>query len=671
MTISNGALAQAVSDLVDAWTNREKEMQDWLEGTALGGPFSDGRYPLTTYLGVVQYVKSPARLQADVDGQVSSALAHKTDAEAARDASVAAQGTAETAKTAAETARTASEGARDLANLYQGNAAAEAANALVHRTAAENAASAAALSETNAATSETNAASSEATASQAAIDAAASATAAATFDPALFLPKAGGTLNGSLTVEGNLTVNGTTSYLNVQQLDIGDNILRLNADLPGTTPPTQDAGLEINRGTEADVSLVWSEAGDEWTANGFSLWHSGNFNPADYLPTSGGAVSGALVGITKLGVGTTSVPHGGLGYAMFALDGPSGSNAGPHFEVSVDADDHPIFQMLNWSNDNISLNFDAYWGSNAWKSSDAGSNAQIYKKSDKLTFGFSSGNPKGASMVWSEALSISLTSGAVAISTDVQDALNFSATSTNSSRGISFNARTALSARHGDGWLRLNNLSEFSNGVYTPGQIRADGGVRLTGSTGIRYPSVGQYGTVEVHGGGKANWEGYSIDGRCVFMHNGSNAWGLYDDINNHWLVYGSGLGGADNHVGLRHNNTERLRTTSAGVSVTGALTATGNVTAFSDRRLKDNIRPLSRALGLIEQLRAVRFNWIDTGKADVGVVAQEVQKVLPELVLPVDGSTLTVDYGRLSAILISAVRELNAKIDELREDRQ
>ena len=62
---------------------------------------------------------------------------------------------------------------------------------------------------------------------------------------------------------------------------------------------------------------------------------------------------------------------------------------------------------------------------------------------------------------------------------DATDVLNFSASSTNDARGISFNGKTALSADHNDGYLRLNQQSEFSNGVYTPGNFRADGQLRF------------------------------------------------------------------------------------------------------------------------------------------------------------------------------------------------
>jgi len=66
--------------------------------------------------------------------------------------------------------------------------------------------------------------------------------------------------------------------------------------------------------------------------------------------------------------------------------------------------------------------------------------------------------------------------GAMTLSADTTHVINFSASSTNY-RGISFNNRTALSANYNDGWLRVNQANQFTNGVYTPGALRADGGV--------------------------------------------------------------------------------------------------------------------------------------------------------------------------------------------------
>ena len=76
---------------------------------------------------------------------------------------------------------------------------------------------------------------------------------------------AGQTVTGDLSIAGNLTITGVTTYANTQTLNIGDNIFVLNADLPGGSAPSQDAGMEINRGTDPSVSILWNEAQDAWT----------------------------------------------------------------------------------------------------------------------------------------------------------------------------------------------------------------------------------------------------------------------------------------------------------------------------------------------------------------------------------------------------------------------
>lgn len=75
---------------------------------------------------------------------------------------------------------------------------------------------------------------------------------------------AGQTVTGDLSIAGNLTITGYTTYANTQTLNIGDNIFVLNADLPGGSAPSQDAGMEINRGSSAAVDLLWKESQQSW-----------------------------------------------------------------------------------------------------------------------------------------------------------------------------------------------------------------------------------------------------------------------------------------------------------------------------------------------------------------------------------------------------------------------
>lgn len=73
------------------------------------------------------------------------------------------------------------------------------------------------------------------------------------------------TFGKSIVVDGNLTVNGTTTTINTSELNISDNIIRLNNDFTGTTP-TENAGIEIERGGAVNTAIVWDETIDKWTA---------------------------------------------------------------------------------------------------------------------------------------------------------------------------------------------------------------------------------------------------------------------------------------------------------------------------------------------------------------------------------------------------------------------
>ena len=69
----------------------------------------------------------------------------------------------------------------------------------------------------------------------------------------------------NVTIAGNLIVEGTTTTVNTETINLADNIINLNSNLDANTVPSQDAGFEINRGSELPVSLVWDEAADKWT----------------------------------------------------------------------------------------------------------------------------------------------------------------------------------------------------------------------------------------------------------------------------------------------------------------------------------------------------------------------------------------------------------------------
>ena len=123
--------------------------------------------------------------------------------------------------------------------------------------------------------------------------------------------------------------------------------------------------------------------------------------------------------------------------------------------------------------------------------------------------------------------------------------------------------------------------------------------------------------------------------------------------------------------VSLYYDNAVKLATASGGVNVTGTLTATTEVTVSSDVRFKSNIETIDSALDKVKAMRGVYFDKKD--KRSVGVIAQEMQEVMPEVVVTDDTEDkhLSVAYGNLVGVLIEAVKELSEEVSVLRNNVQ
>ncbi len=97
-------------------------------------------------------------------------------------------------------------------------------------------------------------------------------------------------------------------------------------------------------------------------------------------------------------------------------------------------------------------------------------------------------------------------------------------------------------------------------------------------------------------------------------------------------------------------------------------FTADGDVTAFSDIRLKKNIETIADALEKVSQIRGVVYDRVDhVSKRQSGVIAQEVEAVLPEVVHTNEDGIKSVAYGNLAGLLIEAIKELKAEVEHLK----
>ena len=248
-------------------------------------------------------------------------------------------------------------------------------------------------------------------------------------------------------------------------------------------------------------------------------------------------------------------------------------------------------------------------------------------------------------------------------------------------------------------------------------------------SRGLRSVS-GNYGTVQTTGGGAGGWEGYSINGRYVFMSADNNSCGIYNDLDNEWMVYCY----RNSYTKLYFNGSEKLETINTGVTIKGNgkttgsfeadgriyadngchvrgdwlrvnstrgiyfesygggwfmqdttyvrvynnkriytggdILAGGNVTAYSDIRRKKDLLKIDNALNKVKQLTGYTYTNKLDNKRYTGLIAQDVQKVLPEAVHKeeLDGH-LSLAYGNMMGLLVEAVKELTRK-NEILEAR-
>jgi len=103
--------------------------------------------------------------------------------------------------------------------------------------------------------------------------------------------------------------------------------------------------------------------------------------------------------------------------------------------------------------------------------------------------------------------------------------------------------------------------------------------------------------------------------------------------------------------------NANLANSTISGVSLGSTL---------ANLNLKENIQTIDNALGAVTSLRGVTFDWKENGSPSIGVIAQELEKVLPELVN--QGEYKSVNYNGIIGVLIEAVKELSAEVEDLKQ---
>jgi hypothetical protein len=169
--------------------------------------------------------------------------------------------------------------------------------------------------------------------------------------------------------------------------------------------------------------------------------------------------------------------------------------------------------------------------------------------------------------------------------------------------------------------------------------MRFTSGVRIFSANrgGSAVITLGSNGVVSASGGNSSNW-------------NTAYSWGNHADYG-YWNI----------------NDADTKSVQSSSVRFAGDVEVQGTFTESSSIRFKENIKPLEPALGKVEQLNPVTYNKIGSEDEEIGLIAEEVAELFPEVVTyNEDGSPQGIQYQRLSVILLKAVQELTERVNKL-----
>jgi len=416
-----------------------------------------------------------------------------------------------------------------------------------------------------------------------------------------------------LTLAGNLTVNGTTTTVASTNTTISDNLLELNS---GAGSNANDSGILIERGSTGDNAIMaWDESADKFIVGTTTAT---NTSTGNLTITTGTLVANVEGNVTGNVTGNTSGSSGSCtGNAATATALATARNIGG---VSFDGTGNINLPGVNTAGnqDTSGTAAIATTVTVADESSDTSCNVLFTtaatgdlppKSGTNLTFNSSSGLLTATG--FAGALTGDVT-GNASTATTLETARNIA--------GVSFDGSANIS-------LALTNLgiSDGTNGQF----LQTNGSGTFSFAT-VSTPTLSSL----------------SLD--------------TTDDVQFDSFGVGTAASGT-----------------------TGEIRATNDVTAFysSDVALKEDITNISNPLEAVDKLNGVLFNWkqsyIDqrggedgyfVRKKDVGVIAQDVEKVLPEAVATRPDGVKAVKYDRLTCLLIEAVKALKLEIEELKK---
>ena len=475
-----------------------------------------------------------------------------------------------------------------------------------------------------------------------------------------------------MTVSGDLTVSGTTTSINSTNLDVTDKLIAVNRG--GTTAASANGGGLFISG--ADASLTWDNGNSRLSVNQ-------PFNVAGNITTTGTVdgidVAGQDAKLVSLLAATSSflTAHPSITEASANL-----SNSGRTYIQSITLDSNGHVTAVSTGTETVTdtNTFRTVTaGGNTLGSTEtlaftAGTNVTITETGGAVTI-----NATDTDTVYTLPEATATVRGGIELfsDTDQSVAANTVTSTANRTYGIQLNSDgqavvnvpwedTTYSAGTGID-VSSNTFSVDVSDFMTNGAdnrvVTATGTDGMNAENGLTYSTTSNVSTLNLT---KQGHQVIKLD---------AGTFGSSSIVLNANSTGGRNVIEATNDLYIERLGSTKIQVTSTGVDVTGALTATGDITAYysSDERLKDNVTPIENATDKVKAIGGYTFEWKEgieditnkTGK-DIGVIAQEIEEVAPELVHTRDNGYKGVDYPKLVALLIESNKELIKRVEEL-----
>lgn len=513
-------------------------------------------------------------------------------------------------------------------------------------------------------------------------------------------------VGGGVFISGNLTVSGTTTTVNTETINLADNIIKLNSNANTATAPSENAGIAVARGNQSNTQLLWNETSDRWTFtnNGTTFYNIpisteydnyGSWTARDHDGTTYTITSGDVLRFEEgndIDVNFTGDDELTFSHVNISRTNTTNGNTAPGFGSSFTAIDSITSNARGHITD---VNTKTVTVANTVATTTA---FGLIKLGSDTT---QSVAPNAVSSTASRSYAVQLNSSKRAVvnvpwtdttySAATLSTLGLMKLGSSTTQTIAANSPTAVAGRSYA--VQFNSSQQalvnvpWTDTTYSQNFSVASGGVNLNlvaGGSGSGISAVNIVGsgsttvtrtdanTVTISSTGTTYSAGAGLDLT-------GTTFSIETDLRGEVTSIGTDLGNyyvssSSTHAWYLSGALDMRLDNSGNLDVDGEITALSTVTS-SDARLKTNIRKVENALEKIEQIVGVEFEWIEDGTQSAGVIAQDVEKVLPCAVTEkaeLNGEEVykKVNYNALFSLVIESIKELKKEIEELKANK-